>query len=136
MHRGHLDYLKESAFWGDRLIVAINSDMSVRRLKGNSRPINNQDDRKFALECLSFVDKVYIFDEDTPLEIIKYIKPDLITKGGDYTPNNVVGQDLARIKIIPNTFGYSTTEFIERIRNDTTEWICRKRMGTRKHFCY
>lgn len=120
LHRGHLDYLKESAFWGERLIVGINSDSSVRKLKGSDRPINKEEDRKFALECLSFVDRVYIFDEPNPYELIKYIRPDIITKGGDYVPDNVIGNDLARIKIIPYTIGYSTTKFIERIRNDTT----------------
>ena len=118
LHRGHLDYLKESAFWGERLIIGINSDSSVRKLKGSDRPINKQEDRKFALECLSFVTRVYIFDEPTPYELIKYIRPDIITKGGDYVPDNVIGNDLARVKIIPYTIGYSTTEFIERIRND------------------
>ena len=103
LHRGHLDYLKESAYWGNRLIVGINSDDSVRKLKGIDRPINNQEDRKFALECLSFVSRVYIFDDPTPYELIKYIRPDIITKGGDYMPDNVVGNDLARIKIIPYT---------------------------------
>ena len=92
LHRGHLEYLKESAFWGERLIVGINSDSSVRKLKGSDRPINKEEDRKFALECLSFVDRVYIFDEPTPYELIKYIRPDIITKGGDYVPDNVVGR--------------------------------------------
>ena len=124
LHRGHLEYLKESAFWGDRLIVGINSDESVSKLKGPTRPINNEQDRKFALECLDFVDKVYIFYESTPYELIKYIKPDIITKGGDYVPDNVVGNDIATIKIIPLTDGYSTTKFIERICNDTTKRLC------------
>lgn len=118
LHRGHLEYLKESAFWGDRLIVGINSDKSVIKLKGSSRPRWFQEDRKFALECLSFVDKVYIFDEDTPIELIRWIRPDLITKGGDYKPADVVGNDLAPVKIIPTIKGYSTTKFIERITDD------------------
>ena len=120
LHRGHLEYLKESAFFGDRLIVGINSDDSVKKLKGSTRPVNSQEDRKFALECLSFVDKVYIFDEQTPYELIKYIKPDMITKGGDYISDDVIGNNLAKVKIIPLTKGYSTTKFIERICNDTT----------------
>lgn len=119
LHRGHLEYLQESAYWGDRLIVGINSDASVRKLKGNSRPVNNQDDRKYALECLEFVDRVYIFDEPTPWNLIKYIRPDIITKGSDYIASDVVGSDLARIKIIPLVQGYSTTNLIERIQNDT-----------------
>ena len=120
LHRGHLEYLKESAFWGDRLIVGINSDKSVVKLKGVDRPRWFQEDRKFALECLSFVDKVYIFDEDTPIELIKWIRPDLITKGGDYKATDVVGYDICRVKIIPTIEGYSTTKFIEDIRNDAT----------------
>lgn len=119
LHRGHLEYLQESAYWGDRLIVGINSDASVIKLKGNSRPVNNQDDRKYALECLEFVDRVYIFDEPTPWNLIKYIRPDIITKGSDYIASDVVGSDLARIKIIPLVQGYSTTNLIERIQNDT-----------------
>jgi D-beta-D-heptose 7-phosphate kinase/D-beta-D-heptose 1-phosphate adenosyltransferase len=119
LHRGHLEYLQESAYWGDRLIVGINSDASVRKLKGNSRPVNNQNDRKYALECLEFVDRVYIFDEPTPWNLIKYIRPDIITKGSDYIASDVVGSDLARIKIIPLVQGYSTTNLIERIQNDT-----------------
>ena len=118
LHRGHLEYLQESAYWGDRLIVGINSDASVRKLKGNSRPVNNQDDRKYALECLEFVDRVYIFDEPTPWNLIKYIRPDIITKGSDYIASDVVGSDLARIKIIPLVQGYSTTHLIERIQNE------------------
>jgi len=118
LHRGHLEYLQESAFWGDRLIVGINSDASVRELKGSSRPVNNQDDRKYALECLEFVNRVYIFDEPTPWNLIKYIRPGLITKGGDYKPSDVVGSDLAPVKIIPIVKGYSTTKFIERITDD------------------
>ena len=118
LHRGHLEYLKESAFWGDRLIVGINSDASVKRLKGHSRPINSETDRQYALECLSFVDRVYIFNEDTPIELIKYLKPDLITKGGDYVASNVVGYDICRVKIIPTVKGYSTTGMIKRINDD------------------
>ena len=119
LHRGHLEYLQESAYWGDRLVVGINSDASVKRLKGDDRPINTETNRQYALECLSFVDKVYIFDEDTPIELIKYLNPDLITKGGDYVAQNVVGYDVCRVKIIPTTKGYSTTKLIERIRNDS-----------------
>lgn len=118
LHRGHLEYLKESGWWGNRLIVGLNSDDSVRRLKGSSRPINNQEDRKFALECLSFVDKVIIFDEDTPYELIKYIRPDIITKGGDYKPTEVSGFDLADVKIIKFIPNYSTTDMIKRICNE------------------
>ena len=113
LHRGHLEYLKESAFWGERLIVGINSDSSIRKLKGSDRPINKEEDRKLALECLSFVDRVYIFDEPTPYELIKHIAPNLIVKGGDYTVETVVGHELADVHIIPTVDGYSTTQIIE-----------------------
>jgi len=114
IHRGHVDYLKESKKLGYKLIVGLNSDTSVRRLKGDSRPINNEEDRKHVLENLDCVDEVIIFDEDTPYELIKNIKPDIITKGGDYKPNEVVGNELADVVIIPFLEGYSTTKILER----------------------
>jgi D-beta-D-heptose 7-phosphate kinase/D-beta-D-heptose 1-phosphate adenosyltransferase len=120
LHRGHLEYLKQSKSLGDRLIVGLNSDRSVRKLKGHSRPINNEIDRKYMLECLPFVDEVIIFDEDTPYEIIKQLSPDVITKGGDYTVNDVVGNNLAEVVIIPFVSGYSTTSILEKESNDTT----------------
>jgi rfaE bifunctional protein nucleotidyltransferase chain/domain len=115
LHRGHIDYLKKSKQLGDYLIVAINSDDSVRRLKGPDRPINNQWDRKFCLEELRCVDEVIIFEEDTPYELIKKISPDIITKGGDYTVEEVVGHDLAKTVIIPFVEGYSSTRILNRI---------------------
>lgn len=120
LHRGHIEYLQQSRDLGDRLVVGINSDASVKRLKGNSRPINNQDDRKFLLESLSCVDEVIIFDEDTPLELIHQVKPDVITKGGDYKPKEVVGFGIVKeLYIITFRDGYSTTNVIERIKNET-----------------
>ena len=101
LHRGHVEYLRQSKGLGDRLIVGLNSDSSVRRLKGDSRPINNQEDRAALLKALRFVDEVVIFDEDTPLELIKRLRPDIITKGGDYKTEDVVGNDLAEVMIIP-----------------------------------
>jgi D-beta-D-heptose 7-phosphate kinase/D-beta-D-heptose 1-phosphate adenosyltransferase len=92
--------------------VGLNSDKSVRKLKGSTRPINNQEDRKKALESVKYVDEVIIFDEDTPYELIKQQKPDIITKGGDYKAENVVGNDLAIVVIIPFTDGYSTTKIL------------------------
>lgn len=120
LHRGHIEYLQQSRDLGDRLVVGINSDASVKRLKGNNRPINNQDDRKFILESLSCVDEVIIFDEDTPLELIHQVKPDVITKGGDYKPREVVGFGIVKeLYIITFRDGYSTTNVIERIKNET-----------------
>jgi rfaE bifunctional protein nucleotidyltransferase chain/domain len=116
LHRGHIEYLKESRKLGDRLVVGLNSDVSVKRLKGISRPINNQEDRKAILMALRCVDEVIIFDEYTPYELIKKIQPDIITKGGDYKPENVVGNDLAKIIIISFVPGYSTTKLIDASR--------------------
>ena len=119
LHVGHLNYLKKSKHLGSRLIVGINSDSSVKRLKGEDRPINNQEDRKFFLENLKWVDSVYIFEEDTPLELIKKINPDIITKGGDYKGEDVVGVNLANVVIIPYVDGYSTTKLIKKICYET-----------------
>lgn len=115
IHKGHIDYLRASKALGDRLVVGLNSDRSVRALKGKGRPINDESSRKDVLESLTFVDEVIIFDEDTPYDLIKAIKPDIITKGGDYTVETVVGNDLAKVVIIPLVEGNSTTNIIRRI---------------------
>ena len=112
LHRGHVEYLNKSKLLGDFLVVGLNSDESVKRLKGCKRPINNQEDRKFVLQSLNCVDDVVIFNEDTPYNLIKKIKPYYITKGGDYDPDTVVGADLAEVVIIPYLPGYSTTKII------------------------
>lgn len=112
LHRGHVEYLRKSRELGARLIVGLNSDASVRRLKGDSRPINKQDDRKRVLESLDCVDEVIIFNEDTPRALIERVKPDVITKGGDYEPRDVVGNDLASVVIVPLVEGYSTTKIV------------------------
>jgi D-beta-D-heptose 7-phosphate kinase/D-beta-D-heptose 1-phosphate adenosyltransferase len=120
IHRGHIDYLKKSRELGDRLVVGLNSDESVKRLKGEGRPINKQEDRKAVLESLSFVDEVIIFDEDTPYELIKKVKPSIITKGGDYdSKEKVVGHDLADVVILPYINGYSTTGVINETRRNS-----------------
>lgn len=116
LHKGHVEYLKKSKELGSKLIIGLNSDDSVRKLKGTDRPINSQEDRKAILESLDCVDEVIIFDEETPYELIKQIKPDIITKGGDYKPEEVVGNDLCDVVIIPLVEGKSTTNIIERIR--------------------
>jgi D-beta-D-heptose 7-phosphate kinase / D-beta-D-heptose 1-phosphate adenosyltransferase len=116
LHKGHIDYLQKSKELGDKLIVGINSDDSVRRLKGENRPINNQNNRKELLESLKFVDEVIIFNEDTPYELIKKVKPDIITKGGDYKyETDVVGYDLSKVVLIPFVDGYSTTKILEKL---------------------
>ena len=120
VHRGHIEMLKASKQLGDWLVVGVNTDRSVRHLKGESRPINNESDRKVMLESLDFVDEVILFDEDTPLELIQRVQPDIITKGGDYTVDTVVGNQLAKVVILPTVDDYSTTKTIQRINNDTT----------------
>lgn len=119
LHKGHIEYLKKSKELGNKLIVGLNSDKSVTRLKGEGRPVNNQDDRKQVLEALEFVDEVIIFEEDTPYDLIKKIEPDIITKGGDYkTKEEVVGHDLAKVIILPYIDGYSTTKTLEHMNGD------------------
>ena len=96
------------------MVVGLNSDSSVRRLKGVSRPYNSISDRKEVLESIRYIDKVLVFEEDTPYELIKTVKPDIIVKGGDYLPEDVVGNDLAEVKIFSYIDGYSTTSILEK----------------------
>ena len=116
LHVGHVAYLEQSRALGKYLVVGLNSDASVRRLKGGTRPINTQEDRKRMLLALRCVDAVYIFDEDTPLGLIKRVKPDIITKGGDYRAEDVVGHGLAKVVILPYVEGKSTTGVIDACR--------------------
>ncbi len=121
LHKGHKDLIKQSFSFGDILIVGLNSDESVKRLKGEDRPMQNEFERKNALLNTGYVNEVYIFDDDTPLELIKLIKPDILVKGGDYTPNEIVGYEEVtssggEIKIVPLTPGFSTTSTIENMR--------------------
>jgi D-beta-D-heptose 7-phosphate kinase/D-beta-D-heptose 1-phosphate adenosyltransferase len=113
LHKGHFELLAEAKGLGTKLIVGINSDASVKRLKGSSRPINNQAKRISQLEILPWVDQVVVFDEDTPYELIKELKPYVIVKGGDYTVEQVVGHDLTNVHIVPTIVGYSTTDIIK-----------------------
>ena len=115
LHRGHLELLKFCRLHGDRVVVGINSDSSIKKIKGSDRPFNNQSDRKFLLESLIFVDEVVIFEEETPYNLIKCVKPDIIVKGGDYSIEEVVGNDLAKVIIFELLDGYSTTQTIQDI---------------------
>ena len=117
IHRGHLELLKYCKSIGSRVIVGLNSDASVRRLKGLQRPINNVFDRKFTLESIKYVDEVIVFEENTPIELIKKIKPDIIVKGGDYSVDSVVGNTLCEVRIFNYVNGYSTTKTIQNIIN-------------------
>ncbi|HSJ07444.1 MAG TPA: D-glycero-beta-D-manno-heptose 1-phosphate adenylyltransferase [Longimicrobiales bacterium] len=121
LHRGHVAYLHMARALGDRLVVGVNSDASVRRLKGAGRPILNQEDRAFILAGLASVDAVTLFDEDTPAELIAALVPDVLVKGGDYSHAEVVGRDTVeaaggRLVLIPFVEGRSTTDIVKRIR--------------------
>jgi D-beta-D-heptose 7-phosphate kinase/D-beta-D-heptose 1-phosphate adenosyltransferase len=113
MHTGHFNLLKEARSLGDKLVVGINSDASVKRLKGNNRPVNDIKKRVEQISILPWVDEVHVFEQDTPYDLIKHIQPNLIVKGGDYTVETVVGHDLTDVHIIPTVDGYSTTQIIE-----------------------
>lgn len=123
LHRGHLTYLAEAADLGNRLIVGLNTDASVRRQgKAPERPVNNEYDRAFALAALSFVDAVCFFEEETPLALIEGVKPDVLVKGGDYTLEGIVGADFVQgyggeVKTISFVEGYSTTSLIQKLRS-------------------
>ena len=114
LHVGHIELLNYCASLGD-VIIGLNSDLSVTRLKGKDRPINTEQDRKRILLNLRSVSEVVIFDEDTPLELIKYLKPDVIVKGGDYLASEVIGSELAEIRIFKFIEGYSSTLTIKKI---------------------
>ncbi|MCE2846974.1 MAG: D-glycero-beta-D-manno-heptose 1-phosphate adenylyltransferase [Sphingobacteriales bacterium] len=121
LHRGHVDYLARAADFGDKLIIGLNTDASVRRLKGEHRPINDETSRALLLAALGFVSAVVLFDEPTPLELIRTVQPDVLIKGADYTPESIVGYDIVtarggRVEVIPFLDGYSTTGIEQRIR--------------------
>jgi D-beta-D-heptose 7-phosphate kinase/D-beta-D-heptose 1-phosphate adenosyltransferase len=113
LHKGHLTLLKEARSLGDKLVVGLNSDASVKRLKGHDRPFNDMITRREQLLLIPYVDDVIIFEQDTPYELIKDLQPDLIVKGGDYTVEEIVGHDLAPVHIVPTVKGYSTTKILE-----------------------
>ena len=119
LHQGHLALLNEAASFADILIVGVNSDASVKRLKGDTRPLNNEYSRALLLASLVMVDAVIVFEEDTPLELIKTIMPHVMVKGGDYTMEEIVGaketlDNGGKVKIIPIEKGFSTTSIIEK----------------------
>ena len=121
LHRGHVEYLEEARALGDRLVVGVNTDASVRRLKGPSRPIVGEDDRVALLRALACVDLALLFDDDTPLRLIEAVRPDVLVKGADYEPADIVGRDLVearggRVTTIALREGLSTSEIVRRIR--------------------
>ena len=116
LHRGHTNYLHQASHLGSVLVVGLNSDASVKRLKGANRPINTQEDRAYVLASLQSVDYVVIFDEDTPLELISAIVPDVLVKGDEYKTEDVAGSDIAKETVlISMSEGKSTTSIIDKI---------------------
>lgn len=120
LHFGHVDYLTKSAMLADRLVIGLNSDASVRRIKGNHRPIQDEKSRSRVISALGCVDAVVLFDDDTPDQLIRMISPDVLVKGGDYTLESIVGASYVmsqggRVGIIPLAPGYSTTAIEKRI---------------------
>jgi rfaE bifunctional protein nucleotidyltransferase chain/domain len=117
LHRGHIEYLSQARDKGAILIIGLNTDASVRRLKGEGRPVQDEMTRALVLASLRIVDAVILFDEDTPYELIKAIQPDVLAKGGDYTPETIVGADIVKanggeVIVIPLVEGYSTTSIL------------------------
>jgi rfaE bifunctional protein nucleotidyltransferase chain/domain len=122
LHHGHLDYLAKAADQGNILVVGVNTDASVKALKGEQRPLTNENDRLFQLASLMVIDAVCLFDEETPLSLIEAVQPDVLVKGGDYTVDRIVGADFVQqqggsVAVIPFVDGYSTTGIIEKIRS-------------------
>lgn len=118
IHIGHIRLLEFAKTLGSKLIVGLNSDASIKRLKGLERPINNQADRAVLLSAIKYVDEVIVFEEDTPYNLIALIKPDIIVKGGDYTSDKVIGNNLADVVIFKYIAGYSTTNIIRKTRTE------------------
>lgn len=122
LHRGHVSYLEAAARLGQRLVVAVNSDASVRRLKGATRPICRAQDRAYLLQALRCVDAVIVFEEDTPARLLSLLRPDILVKGGDYRPEDIVGGEFVRsVKVLPFVEGYSTTETVRRVLRSTDD---------------
>ncbi len=121
LHLGHADYLEKAKKLGDKLVVGLNTDNSVKRIKGENRPVNNEISRSRLLAALAFVDLVVLFDEDTPLSLIKALKPDILVKGNDYKKENIIGADFVmdiggKVITLELIDGYSTTDLIEKIK--------------------
>jgi rfaE bifunctional protein nucleotidyltransferase chain/domain len=121
LHRGHADYLARAASLGDVLVTGLNTDQSVRRLKGNARPVTDEYSRAFMMASFMFVDAVILFDEDTPFNLISFIEPDVLVKGSDYDKKDIVGADIVQAKggtvaTIDFLPGFSTSSIIRKIR--------------------
>ncbi len=122
MHKGHIEVLSKSSDLGGKLIIGLNSDSSVQKLKGNSRPIIDENSRAIALAALSFVDAIVLFSEETPINLISTLNPDILAKGGDYEIRTIVGHEIVQknggeVILIPFVDGFSSTNIINKIKN-------------------
>ena len=116
IHKGHIYYLQKAKKLGDILILGLNTDASVKRIKGNDRPLNNEYDRAYVLNALYCIDYIVLFAEDTPIELIKTIQPDILVKGADYTIENVIGWEFAKETVLIDfQAGYSSTNIINQL---------------------
>ncbi len=125
LHPGHVDVLVAARALGTALLVGVNDDESVRRLKGPNRPVRSAAERAYVLAALEAVDAVVVFPEDTPLELIRIVRPDVLVKGGDYTPDTIVGRELVEswggsVVVVPLTPGHSTTATLERLQRESS----------------
>ena len=121
LHFGHIDYLEKAGNMGERLVLGLNTDDSISRFKGPGRPVQDQNSRARVLAALQFIDLVVFFNEDTPLELISELLPDVLVKGGDYLAENIVGADVVKkaggkVETIEFVPGYSTTRIVEKIK--------------------
>ncbi len=121
LHLGHIDYLSKAKSFGDKLIIGLNTDISVRKIKGKNRPFTDENSRATILASLLFVDAVILFDEETPFELIKFVQPDVLIKGGDYKVEDIVGYDIVKdsggkIETLDLLEGYSTSLIEEKIK--------------------
>lgn len=123
LHRGHVEYLSKAADLGDVLVIGLNTDASVKRLKGPSRPVNDEKARAVVLAALEFIDAVVFFEEDTPYNLIKFVQPDVLVKGNDYKVEDIVGYDIVinkggKVETIELVEGFSTTKTIEKMKDE------------------
>jgi len=122
IHRGHIEVLARTADLGDKLVIGLNSDQSIQKLKGEDRPIIDEQSRAILLAALSFVDAIVLFSEDTPLKLISALLPDVLAKGGDYEIETIVGHEIVqqnggKVKLVPFLDGFSSTTIIDKIKN-------------------
>ena len=122
IHRGHIEVLARTADLGDKLVIGLNSDQSIQKLKGEDRPIIDEQSRAILLAALSFVDAIVLFSEDTPLKLISALLPDVLAKGGDYEIETIVGHEIVqknggKVKLVPFVDGFSSTTIIDKIKN-------------------